>query len=112
MIKTKYEATRNCKHDKIKCTGCLLGKMKRKPNNSTLTKNVKTMKLREEKLYPGSLVHCDQYESSVRGRRLETFGRETEQDKYKGGTIFCDSMSTYIHTNYQTSLQAGDTLRR
>ena len=111
VLKTKHDATRNCKHDKLKCAGCLLGKMKRRPDESTVTKNLQEMALREGQLYPGSLVHTDQYESSVGGRRMDTYGKEKEIYKYKGGTIFCDSMSTYIHLNHQSSLRAGDTLR-
>ena len=110
VIRTQYEATKSCKHHRIKCAGCLLATMKRRPDEASHTKNRTEMKLKENKLYPGQLVHSDQYESSVGGRAAQTYGKEKEIDKYKGGTIFCDSMSTYIHINHQTTLQAGDTL--
>ena len=111
VIKTKHASTKNCKHDRIKCAGCLLGKMKRRSNTSSKVINLKEMALKEGALYPGDRVFSDQYQSSVGGRKTETFGQELEVNKYKGGTIFCDSMSTFIYLNHQESLQAGDTLR-
>ena len=61
-------------------------------------------------MYPDSLVHADQYELTVGGRCCDTFGREREIDNLKGGTIFCNSMSTYIHLHHQISLRSTDTL--
>ena len=85
--------------------------MKRRADSTSTTTNLKEMTLKEGTLFPGQLIHSDQYESSVHGRRSETFGREPELEKYKGGTIFCDTMSTFVYINHQESLQVGDTLR-
>ena len=111
VLKVKHKGTKTCRFDKIKCAGCLLGKMKRRTDSSSVTTNVNEMALKEGSLFPGQTIHSDQYESSVGGRRIETYGREQELDKYKGGTIFCDAMSSYVFINHQESLQTGDTLR-
>ena len=110
VVCTQHETTKSCKYHRIKCAGCLLDIMKRRPDEASHTKNLKEIKLNEDKLHPGQLVHSNQYESSVGVRSARSFGKEKELEKFKGGTIFCDSMSTYIYINHQTSLQAGDTL--
>ena len=46
------------------------------------------MKLKKDKLYPGQLVHFDQFESSVGGRLLQSFDKEEKLEKLKGGTVF------------------------
>ena len=78
LIKTKFEATRNCRHDKLKCAGCLLAICKKYSNDTSVTKIIAEISLKVNKLFPGELVHCDQYESSVHGRRTESFGKEKE----------------------------------
>ena len=55
------------------------------------------MEAKEGILFPGQFIHSDQYEYSIHGRRSETFGREHELEKYKGGTIFCDTMSSFVY---------------
>ena len=70
VLKTKHKATQNCKHDKLKCAGCLLGKMKRRPDDSKVTKNLQEMALREDQLYPGSLqLVVDELMPMVKKRR-------------------------------------------
>ena len=69
------------------------------------------MALKQGIVDPGQRVFCDQYESSVLGRRWDSFGREPDHERYRGGTLFCDGVSTYIHINHQTSLYTGDTLQ-
>ena len=59
VIKTKHNATKNFKHMNLKCAGCLLGKMKRRPDKTTLTKNIGEMILKERILHPGQFVHSD-----------------------------------------------------
>jgi hypothetical protein len=55
-------------------------------------------------------VFVDQYESSIRGRLPNTYGREKESSMYVGGTIFVDVASHTIHVYHQVSLAAADTL--
>ena len=110
VLLTKHESTKSCKP--CKCAACLLAKAKRRSTEITTThsKFLKEMALKEGHVFSGLLIHADQYESSVKGRRYETYGRERELDKYRGGTIFCDSMSTLIYVTYQVSLRAANTL--
>ena len=53
-----------------------LAKTSRRPANSQLVTNTKEMVLREDCTTPGIKVHTDQYESSVGGRLLTSFGKE------------------------------------
>jgi len=69
------------------------------------------MSLKEDVLFPGDRVFCDQYESSVLGRKWETYGKEKKHERYRGGTLFCGGASTYITINHQSSLRTGDTLQ-
>ena len=88
----------------------MLGNLTRRPTKSSVTTNTGEMTLKQSHVYPGSLVFADQYESSVPGRRYESFGRENNLDKFKGGTLFYDAMPTLIFINHQTSSCTGDTL--
>ena len=108
VIKTKYAGTKSAQ--KCICAGCMLGNLTRRPTKSSVTTNTGEMTLKQSHVYPGSLVFADQYESSVPGRRYESFGRENTLDKFKGGTLFYDAMPTLIFINHQTSSCTGDTL--
>ena len=55
VIKTKHNATKNFKHMNLKCAGCLLGKMKRRSDKTTLTKNIGEMILKEGIFAPGTI---------------------------------------------------------
>ena len=67
--------------------------------------------IRAGDLQPGDCVSVDQYESSVRGRRPETKGRERWDYKYCGGTLFYDHASAKISVYHQTSLSAAETIK-
>ena len=55
-------------------------------------------------------MSCDQYESSVTGRLLHTFGRESARDQYRGGTLYVDHASGFVFHLHQVSLRALDTI--
>ena len=78
--------------DHPKCASCNYGKQVRTPTKATSTQATpaQTGVLKQEKLEPGDGVAVDQF--IVRqGRRLfTTSGREREEDRFKGGTIFVD----------------------
>ena len=108
VITTKHPGTKSAQ--KCICAGCMLGNLNRRSTKSSTTSNTSEMTLKQSHIYPGSLVFADQYESSVPGRRYETFGRENQLDKFKGGTLFYDAMSTLIYINHQSSSCTSDTL--
>ena len=51
--------------------------------------------LKKDDLTPGSSISVDHFESRLKGRTLASRGRSTET--YKGGCIFVDHMSGYVH---------------
>ena len=50
----------------------------------------------------------DQYISSLKGRIPNTKGKENDQEKYSGGTIYVDNGSGYIHVENQVFLNATE----
>jgi hypothetical protein len=110
-IPTCYERTRKFEHPI--CASCMYGKQQRRPDGGDLTTNIpaQQMALQRGHLHPGDCISLDHYESSVRGRLPNTFGREPWYDRYVVGTIFVDHASGYVHTYHQSTLTAGATIR-
>ena len=94
------------------CEACEVARARKRPTGATIKKpNLEvTDGIRAEDLKPGDCVSVDQYESSVRGRRPETKGREKWDYKYCGGTLFYDHASGRIFVHHQTSLSAHETI--
>ena len=95
-----------------RCEACQCAKARRRPTGATRikTKPETTETIRAEDLKPGDCVSVDQYESSVRGRRLETRGMERMSQRYCGGTLFYDHASGRLFNYHQTSLSAAETI--
>ena len=95
------------------CEACEVARARRRPTGATTKKPVEETvdSIRADDLNPGDCVSVDQYESSVRGRRLETKGYERENRKYCGGTLFYDHASGKIFVHHQTSLSAVESVR-
>ncbi len=95
------------------CMGCNLAKQTRRPEGTTQTKlrPEKDGGLKKNILRPGAMISTDQFVSSVPGRLPNTYGREREQDKYSGGTIFVDNASGYVGLYNQVSLGAAETIK-
>ena len=95
-----------------KCAACCYGKQARKPDNVNPEVSKASTKgaLLKDKLTPGDRIFTDQMESRVRGRLLNTAGREADRDKYCGSSIFYDAASGYIHVEHQVHLSATDTI--
>ena len=68
------------------------------------------MSIKRDDLEPGDRVSVDQYKSSSAGRLPNTYGRETSNLRYKGGSIFVDHATGYIYIHNQVSLNTGSTL--
>jgi hypothetical protein len=66
--------------------------------------------LRRGHLEPGQMVLVDQYVSALHGRLPHTKGKEPKKDKYCGGTIFVDHVSTKMFVKNQVSLNAAETV--
>ena len=94
------------------CEACQVAKARRRPTGATKVAPVPDVVdgIRAEDMNPGDCVSVDQYESAVRGRRLETAGKERSSKKYCGGTLFYDHASKYISVVHQVTLSAAETI--
>eukprot|EP00977_Amphora_coffeiformis_P005344 scaffold1142_cov83-Amphora_coffeaeformis.AAC.1 len=90
---------------------CLLAPRKRPTGATTKTPVLETVNsIGADDLEPGETVSVNQYESSVRSRRLETKGLKREDHKYCGGTLFYDHASGRIFFHHQTSLSSHESI--
>ena len=110
-IPTKFATSKSA--PTVKCAACLLAKQHRRGAGSSTThvKPQKEMAIRRDATAPGSHISTDQWVSKLTGRLPNTFGREQEQNRYHGGTLFYDHFSGYIHIHCQVSLRVGETLQ-
>ena len=110
VIKPKLTSAANCPAPL--CAACLLARQTR--TGAGVSTEVKDpdheMSLKVDQVHPGQAVSMDQYQSTIRGRLPHTFGKEKDDDKYTGGTIFVDHASTKIYIRHQVSLRAGETV--
>ena len=70
----------------------------------------KSGNLKKEKLEPGDCVAVDQFVVRQGGRLFTTSGREKEEDRFKGGTVFVDMATGKIFVKFQVSLGVEETL--
>ena len=110
IIPTRNKTT--CKVDPPKCPGCILAKQHRlnPGSQTTVNKPERELALRRKASSVGDSIHCDQYVSKVPGRLPHTYGKEAPTERFRGGTMFVDAFSTYIHLVNQVTLTAGETL--
>ncbi len=98
--------------NKPHCASCAYGRQHRLPDKTTLTKKVAASmgNLIKDIQRPGQRIFTDQLESRVKGRLFHTAGKEPDQDKFKGTSLFCDGYSNYIHPEHQVTFSASDTI--
>ena len=94
------------------CTACQYAKQRRKtsPGSTTRVDKNSSGALKIDKMYPGQQVSVDHFYSSSKGRLLNTYGKESSDQKYVGGCIFVDHSSGLIHVELQTHLNSHETL--
>ena len=68
------------------------------------------MSLQRNSLHPGAVVSTDQFVSSLLGRLPHMFGKESDKEKFCGGTVFVDEASEFVSVTNQVSLNASETL--
>ena len=114
--------TKSCLNPRIKeqatcdppmCQACNIAKAKKRNTEAKkTTPNEEVVDgIRAGDLKPGDCFSVDQYESTVRGRRYDTFGREHQSSRYCGGSLFYDHASSRMFVRHQVTLSAVDTLR-
>ena len=113
ILKTRYPKTKSVPISGLKCDGCERGKAHCQPEN-VANKNIKPEKdggIKHGHLRPGSQVSTNQFVSSSSGRRAHTAGKESENERFIGGTVFIDESSGFLGVENQVSLKSGDTIR-
>jgi hypothetical protein len=66
--------------------------------------------LRRNDLAPGQCISCNHFICSDRGRRWDTFGRNTGKHGYIGGALYVDHASGKVFHYPQTDLTAEQTI--
>jgi hypothetical protein len=66
--------------------------------------------LKIEHLKPGAEVSVDHFESIILGRTFDSYGKVTSKT-YKGGCIFADHGSGFIHVEMQLGFSGVETIR-
>ena len=99
--------------DRPQCAACHFAKMKRRSTGSSSEQKVmnKDGILKVGNLKPGDVVSTDQYVSKLLGRLPHTKGKESDSEKYCGGTIYVDEASGFMYVNHQVSLNAAETIQ-
>lgn len=94
------------------CTACQYAKQRRKtkPGTTTVAIPDQQLALRRDRLFPGQLVSIDHFECTPRGRLINTFGKESLDDRFRGGCVFVDHASSYVYVVLQTNTSAHTTL--
>ena len=94
-----------------RCAVCEYAKAHRKPTHGKTSSPTPEREgaLKVNDLRPGSTVSVDHFESRQEGRTYESYGKSKSQ--YKGGGIFVDHASGYMHVEHQLGFSATETLR-
>ncbi len=66
--------------------------------------------LKINNLRPGATVSVDHFESRLKGRSFDSFGKATS-NQYIGGCLFVDHASGYVHVEFQLGFSAIETIR-
>lgn len=107
-IATQSDLAENCL-----CAACQFAKQSRTPtgvSRSTINPT-KDGGLKDTHLRPGACVSVDQFVSSTPGRLAHTFGKERQEEKLMGGTVFVDHASGFVYVENQVALSAPETVR-
>jgi hypothetical protein len=109
---TSQEFGAAAKCDIPRCFVCEFAKEKRRPKQSQRTTKVpeRDGALKKEHLSPGTQVSCDHFESRLRGRTYDSYGKTTS-NQYVRGCIFVDHGSGYVNVQNQLVFSALETIR-
>ena len=112
FLSTRYQNASKCDILGLRCEICELAKATRRPTQGTTerTDPVADGTISADHLRPGSRVSCDHFESRLRGRTYDSFGRPTSKT-YVGGLILVDAASKYLHVEMQVGFTAAETIR-
>jgi len=94
----------NC--DLIKCRTRNLGKQQKTANPAKQVTAKNPAALKKDDLQPGQVVFSNQYQSQVLGKPAKGKDETGVHQPYKGGTIYCDTTSRFIHVEHQVALMS------
>ena len=102
-----------CRSSPVKCAACQYAKQRARPAPGVTSKIIKDRQgvLSKNQLLPGQEVCVDHFVCSSKGRLFTSRGASRDSDMYKGGAIFVDQATGYIHVEHQTTLTTHATLR-
>ena len=94
------------------CEICEYAKARRKAVHGKKTQSDPAVEgdLKKGHLRPGASVSVDHFESRIKGRTFNSFGRSTSEH-YVGGCIFVDHMSGYLQVEHQLGFSSTETIR-
>ena len=106
-----HQTAANLTHGPM-CAACQYAKQRQRTTPGSVKKPIKSEEnaLKRDKLYPGQLVSIDHFDCKPSGRLVNTYGKEHEDNRYKGGCIFVDHASGTVFAGLQSSLNSHETL--
>jgi hypothetical protein len=95
------------------CAACQFSKQKQRsaPGTTRTVVRDRVDALRQDQLLPGQRISIDHFICATRGRLFGGRGKTEETKMYKGGCIFVDSASGYVHVELQATLGTTETLQ-
>ena len=111
FISIKFAAASKCDLSDFRCALCQFAKAYRRTTHGKTThvNEERDGALKAEHLGPGARVSVDHFESRLLGRIVDSYGKPSS-DKYKGGCIFVDHGTGYIHVEHQLGFSAVETI--
>jgi hypothetical protein len=107
-----FESASKCDTASMKCAICEYAKGHRRARQQVhqVPNEAKIGALKVEHLKPGANVSVDHFESRILGRTFDSFGKASSA-MYKGGCIFVDHCSGYLHVEHQLGFSAVESIR-
>jgi hypothetical protein len=112
FLSAKFESASKCDARSLKCMICEFAKGHRRAKKAThaIPNDQRTGALKAEDLKPGVRVSVDHFESRLLGRTFDSYGKASSTT-YKGGCIFVDHSTGYLHVEAQLGFSAVETIR-
>jgi hypothetical protein len=112
FLSIKFAASAKCAITGMRCDICEYAKAHRRSrHHATNTPNdIRDGHLKKEHLKPGVQVSVDHVEARLLGRTFDSYGKALSAT-YKGGCIFVDHCSGFLHVEHQLGFSAVETVR-
>ena len=112
FVSIKFAAAAKCDLTDFRCEICQYAKAHRRTTHGKRTQvnDERDGSLKAEHLGPGVRVSVDHFESRLLGRTRDSYGKPSSA-KYKGGCIFVDHGTGYLHVEHQLGFSAVETIR-